>query len=45
MNKTGLNRLYLHARSLSFEHPKTGERVKFEAPIDAFLDNALKALR
>ncbi|MDN3652714.1 23S rRNA pseudouridine(955/2504/2580) synthase RluC [Thalassotalea ponticola] len=34
MNKQGLKRLFLHAFSIEFEHPKTGERVRFEAPYD-----------
>ncbi|WNC70855.1 23S rRNA pseudouridine(955/2504/2580) synthase RluC [Thalassotalea psychrophila] len=42
MNKQGLKRLFLHAASLEFTHPKSGERVKFEAPYDNALTAILK---
>jgi 23S rRNA pseudouridine1911/1915/1917 synthase len=35
----------LHARLLGFEHPTTGERVRFEAPPPADFTVALEALR
>ncbi|HEX8994193.1 MAG TPA: RluA family pseudouridine synthase, partial [Candidatus Paceibacterota bacterium] len=31
----GLNRLGLHALSLTFIHPTTGKQVSFEAPLPA----------
>ncbi|AEF03531.1 MAG: 23S rRNA pseudouridine(955/2504/2580) synthase RluC [Alteromonas sp.] len=44
MRQKGLNRLFLHAHSISLIHPGTEERVKFTAPLDATLTNTLKAL-
>ena len=44
MRQKGLNRLFLHAHSISLIHPGTEERVKFTAPLDATLTNSLKAL-
>ncbi len=32
---TGLNRLFLHAAALRFDHPNTGEMMRIEAPMDA----------
>ncbi len=40
-----LARLALHARSLSFNHPVSGEAVKFEAPYPRDLETALRQLR
>lgn len=40
----GLDRPFLHARRLSFEHPATGELVSFESPIAADLAAVLDAL-
>jgi 23S rRNA pseudouridine955/2504/2580 synthase len=31
--KEGLKRMFLHARSLSFRHPASGERMRVEAPL------------
>lgn len=42
---TGLKRLFLHASSLRFTHPKTGEEMQIQAPLDLKLSNCLKALR
>lgn len=42
---TGLNRLFLHAAALRFEHPGTGEIMRIEAPLDLKLRNCLKKLR
>ncbi|PPI88769.1 23S rRNA pseudouridine(955/2504/2580) synthase RluC [Candidatus Pantoea edessiphila] len=42
---TGLNRLFLHAFSLSFIHPKTGKNINIEAPIDETLKRCLDILR
>jgi len=33
----GLGRVFLHAEVLEFEHPATGERMRFEAPLPAEL--------
>ena len=38
-------RVLLHARKLSFLHPRTGKKVKFEAPLPKDFQGALKALR
>lgn len=35
----------LHAASIEFEHPRSGERIKFEAPLPADFERALNALR
>lgn len=42
---TGLSRLFLHAQSLTFEHPSTGETMRIEAPLDAALRHCLQVLR
>ncbi|MGO1838168.1 MAG: RluA family pseudouridine synthase [Candidatus Microbacterium stercoravium] len=42
--RLGLTRQWLHARRLAFDHPATGERVLFEAPIPADLSRALDLL-
>lgn len=41
----GKVRLALHAERLAFEHPTSGERMAFEAPVPADLAAALAALR
>lgn len=43
--RLGLTRQWLHARSLSFEHPSTGEWVCFDTPLPADLQHALDVLR
>jgi RluA family pseudouridine synthase len=43
--KAILERLALHARSLSFVHPMSGEEVMFEAPYPEDLENTLRQLR
>jgi 23S rRNA pseudouridine1911/1915/1917 synthase len=35
----------LHAASLAFVHPRSGERVRFEAPLPRDFDRILAALR
>lgn len=45
MRALGLNRLFLHAQRLSFIHPKSEERLTFEAPMDKALSNTLKQLK
>ncbi len=40
-----LKRLFLHAHELAFDHPATGERLRFAAPLPPSLQNALDKLR
>ena len=40
----GLHRLALHARSIAFDHPTTGERIVTSAPVPEDLSRALEAL-
>lgn len=42
---TGLNRLFLHAAMLRFEHPATGEMMCIKAPMDDELRHCLQVLR
>lgn len=42
---TGLKRLFLHANALKFTHPKTGEEMRLQAPLDKELNQCLKVLR
>lgn len=44
MKKQGLNRMFLHARSLRFEHPQTGEIMNPVAPLDQSLTKILGVL-
>lgn len=44
MQGKGLKRLFLHAYSIAFMHPKTQERVNFVAPLDMQLSKALKKM-
>lgn len=41
----GLERQFLHAHRLAFEHPRTGERLSFESPLPPDLAAALEAAR
>jgi 23S rRNA pseudouridine1911/1915/1917 synthase len=41
----GLARHALHAHRLGFDHPKSGARVTFEAPLPADMQRALETLR
>lgn len=43
--KLGLERQWLHAMSLAFAHPKTGERVEFVSQYPTDLQHALDLLR
>jgi len=43
--RLGLTRQWLHARELAFEHPSTGEQVRFVSPLPADLQRALDVLR
>lgn len=45
MDKLGLNRLFLHAFSIRFEHPKSGEALRLTAQLDENMKNILRALR
>jgi 23S rRNA pseudouridine1911/1915/1917 synthase len=40
-----MNRQALHAHRLAFDHPRTGERVQFEAPLPQDMQEALEGLR
>ena len=40
-----LKRQFLHAHELAFNHPETGERLQFAAPLPASLQNVLDKLR
>jgi len=40
-----MNRQALHAHRLAFDHPQTGERVQFEAPLPQDMQDALEWLR
>ncbi|MGL9759773.1 MAG: 23S rRNA pseudouridine(955/2504/2580) synthase RluC [Symbiopectobacterium sp.] len=42
---TGLSHLFLHAQSLNFEHPATGEMMRVEAPLNEALRHCLQMLR
>ncbi|MFT3692215.1 MAG: RluA family pseudouridine synthase [Kofleriaceae bacterium] len=42
---TALDRQALHAAVLAFDHPATGERMRFESPLPADMVNALAALK
>jgi len=41
----GLERQFLHAHRLAFDHPTTGQRLEFESPLPQDLAAALKAAR
>jgi 23S rRNA pseudouridine1911/1915/1917 synthase len=41
----GLNRQALHAAILGFEHPRSGEFLRFESPLPADMAALLQALR
>jgi 23S rRNA pseudouridine1911/1915/1917 synthase len=43
--RLGLERQWLHAVRLGFEHPETGEHVEFESPYPADLQHALDVIR
>lgn len=42
--KLGVDRPFLHAARLAFEHPRTGEVVRFESPLAADLQQRLDSL-
>ena len=43
--RVGLERQWLHAVRLGFEHPDTGEHVEYESPYPADLERALDIIR
>jgi 23S rRNA pseudouridine1911/1915/1917 synthase len=43
--RLGVERQWLHAAHLAFDHPGTGERVAFDSPLPADLETALDRLR
>ena len=45
MQQIGLNRLFLHAKTLSFMHPNTETTMRVEAPLDSVLEQALNKLK
>lgn len=45
LEKTGFNRLYLHASQLRFQLPSSGEIITVEAPLPAAFEQCLKHLR
>ncbi|MDO4698859.1 MAG: 23S rRNA pseudouridine(955/2504/2580) synthase RluC [Pasteurellaceae bacterium] len=45
MQQFGLNRLFLHAYAIRFQHPKTEEEMVITAPLDSTLKGALAKLR
>ena len=44
MRELGLQRLFLHAARLTFQHPLTGDQLSIEAPLDSHLQAVLKRL-
>ncbi|MER2492132.1 23S rRNA pseudouridine(955/2504/2580) synthase RluC [Catenovulum sediminis] len=44
MKTMGINRLFLHAASISFKHPKDGTTLRIEAPLEDSLQKALEKL-
>jgi 23S rRNA pseudouridine1911/1915/1917 synthase len=44
-NALGLKRQFLHAWRLAFQHPRTGETIQLEAPLDPYLQAVLDQLR
>ena len=45
MAELGLNRLFLHAYSIRFEHPHSGETLRLTAQLDEKMKGILKRLR
>ena len=43
--RVGLERQWLHAVRLGFEHPESGEYVEYESPYPADLQRALDLIR
>ncbi|MBF0175727.1 MAG: RluA family pseudouridine synthase [Magnetococcales bacterium] len=45
MRSTGLKRMFLHSSRISLTHPRTGQPITVEAPLDAGLQRLLERLR
>lgn len=45
MQALGLNRLFLHAYAIRFEHPKSGETLRLSAELDSSMKGILRQLR
>lgn len=45
MQALGLNRLFLHAYAIRFEHPKSGETLRLSAELDSGMKGILRQLR
>ena len=45
LTKRGLKRMFLHAASLEFHHPRSGETVRVQAPLAPELESFLHSLR
>ncbi|TNG91538.1 23S rRNA pseudouridine(955/2504/2580) synthase RluC [Testudinibacter aquarius] len=45
MQALGLNRLFLHAYAIRFEHPKSGETLRLSAELDNSMKGILRQLR
>lgn len=43
--KQGLKRMFLHAASLDFRHPRSGETVRMQAPLAPELESFLRSLK
>ena len=43
--KQGLKRMFLHAASLQFRHPRTGDTVRVQAPLAPELEGFLRSLK
>ena len=44
-NIVNLNRQFLHAKIIGFEHPSTGKNLKYSSKLPTDLENILKKLR
>jgi len=44
LDKRWCPRLFLHAHKIEFYHPKSGEKMTFEAPLPEDLEDAMKNL-
>lgn len=45
LRELGLQRLFLHAHRVSFQHPQTGQTLTIEAPLDEQLQEVLSQLK
>lgn len=45
LQDSGLNRMFLHASSICFDHPSTGKKIRINAPLDQSLNSCLLYLR